>query len=117
MCRFGPLDKVQVVLDGHSGRSRGFAFIYFVNQVSTGIHLELCQLRTTRFCLCGIITNCVGDMFLGLPDPDPLVRGMDLDPSHKGVERTEIMLANYNLYTKCLRLKIMCLRVSYKKKI
>jgi len=30
--RFGPLDKVQVVLDGHSGRSRGFAFIYFVNQ-------------------------------------------------------------------------------------
>jgi hypothetical protein len=34
-------------------------------------------------------------MFLGLPDPDPLVRGMDPDPSfsHKGVERTEIMLA------------------------
>ena len=27
--RFGPLEKVQVVLDGHSGRSRGFAFIYF----------------------------------------------------------------------------------------
>jgi hypothetical protein len=38
-------------------------------------------------------------MFLGLqdPDPDPLFRGMDPDPdpsfSHKGVERTEIMLA------------------------
>jgi hypothetical protein len=36
-------------------------------------------------------------MFLGLPDPDPLVRGMDLDPdpsfSHKGIEGTEIMLA------------------------
>jgi len=29
--RFGRLDKVQVVLDGHSGRSRGFAFIYFDN--------------------------------------------------------------------------------------
>jgi len=27
--RFGNLDKVQVVLDGHSGRSRGFAFIYY----------------------------------------------------------------------------------------
>jgi len=27
--RFGPLEKVQVVLDGHSGRSRGFAFIYY----------------------------------------------------------------------------------------
>ena len=29
--KFGPLDKVQVVLDGHTGRSRGFAFIYFEN--------------------------------------------------------------------------------------
>merc|ERR1719384_68260 len=27
--KFGPLEKYQVVLDGHSGRSRGFAFIYF----------------------------------------------------------------------------------------
>ncbi len=36
-------------------------------------------------------------MFLGLPDPDSLVRGMAPDPdpslSHKGLERTEIMLA------------------------
>jgi hypothetical protein len=41
-------------------------------------------------------------MFFGLPDPDPLVRGMDLDPapgpggfpiSFKSVERIEIMLA------------------------
>ncbi len=36
-------------------------------------------------------------MFLGLPDLDPLVRGMDRDPdpsfSHKGVEQTGIMLA------------------------
>jgi hypothetical protein len=36
-------------------------------------------------------------MFLGPPDPDPLVRGKDLDPapdppfSHKCAERTEIM--------------------------
>lgn len=29
--RFGRLEKVQVVLDGHSGRSRGFAFIYYEN--------------------------------------------------------------------------------------
>lgn len=27
--KFGPLERVQVVLDGHSGRSRGFAFVYF----------------------------------------------------------------------------------------
>jgi hypothetical protein len=36
-------------------------------------------------------------MFLGLRDPDSLVRGMDwiqiLPFSHKGVEQTEIMLA------------------------
>jgi hypothetical protein len=36
-------------------------------------------------------------MFSGLPDPDPSDRGIDPDPilpfSHKGVERTEIMLA------------------------
>jgi len=30
--RFGALEKVQVVLDGHTGRSRGFAFIYYENQ-------------------------------------------------------------------------------------
>jgi hypothetical protein len=29
--RFGDLDKVQMVLDGHSGRSRGFAFVYYRN--------------------------------------------------------------------------------------
>ena len=41
-------------------------------------------------------------MFCGLPDPDPLIRGMDLDPapdpggfpiSFKSVERIEIMLS------------------------
>jgi hypothetical protein len=62
-------------------------------------------------------------MFLGLPDPDPLVRGMDPDPdsslSQKGVEWTEIMLVKQNFSNKLnfLRLKIMCLRVSYKKKL
>ena len=27
--KFGPLEKVQVVLDGNTGRSRGFAFVYY----------------------------------------------------------------------------------------
>merc|ERR1711878_129999 len=27
--KFGPLQKIQVVLDGKTGRSRGFAFVYF----------------------------------------------------------------------------------------
>merc|ERR1711879_995407 len=30
--KFGPLEKVTVVLDGKTGRSRGFAFIYFESQ-------------------------------------------------------------------------------------
>jgi hypothetical protein len=38
-------------------------------------------------------------MIFGIPDPDPLVRGTDLDPAPSlfsiGVERTEIMLAKY----------------------
>ena len=29
--KYGPIDKVTVVLDGQSGRSRGFAFIKFQN--------------------------------------------------------------------------------------
>merc|ERR1712183_376041 len=29
--KFGSLEKCQVVLDGHSGRSRGFAFVYYEN--------------------------------------------------------------------------------------
>merc|ERR1712212_368478 len=27
--KFGPLERVQVVLDGKTGRSRGFSFVYF----------------------------------------------------------------------------------------
>jgi len=27
--KFGPLEKIQVILDGKSGQSRGFAFVYF----------------------------------------------------------------------------------------
>ena len=30
--KFGPLEKVTVILDGQTGRSRGFAFIYFKSQ-------------------------------------------------------------------------------------
>ncbi len=64
-------------------------------------------------------------MFLGLPDLDPLVRGTDPDLSfcHKSVKRTEIMLANKNLSQNFrkkitfLRVKIMCLRVSYTKNL
>jgi hypothetical protein len=42
--------------------------------------------------------------FLGLLDPDALVRGMDpdLSLSHKSVEWTEIMFAKYNFNTKFL---------------
>jgi hypothetical protein len=43
-------------------------------------------------------------MLLGLPVPDPLVRGMETDPdspySQKIVEQTEIMLGKLNFNTK-----------------
>jgi hypothetical protein len=37
--------------------------------------------------------------FLGLQDPDLLVRGPEQPFSHKGVEQTEIMLVKYDFYT------------------
>jgi hypothetical protein len=44
-------------------------------------------------------------IFLGLPDPDPLVRDTDPDPSLVSftvcVQRTEVMLAKKNVNTKC----------------
>ncbi len=53
------------------------------------------QSGLTSFSVLGIQVR----MFLGLPDPDPLVRGTDPDPdpslsfSQKGVGQTEIILA------------------------
>jgi len=51
--KYGPLEKVQVVLDGHSGRSRGFAFIYYesvqdatdARQALNGIDLDGRKIR------------------------------------------------------------------------
>lgn len=51
--RYGHLEKVQVVLDGHSGRSRGFAFIYFesvqdatdARQALNGIEMDGRKIR------------------------------------------------------------------------
>jgi hypothetical protein len=55
---------------------------------------------STRFRMVVTISGIRIRMFMSLPDPDPLVRGMDPAPapdpslfSHKGVERTEMMLA------------------------
>jgi hypothetical protein len=64
-------------------------------------------------------------IFKGLPDPDTLVRGIVPDPaqdpdsslSHFSIEQTYIMLANKILAKNyILRLKIICLWISYKKK-
>jgi hypothetical protein len=68
-------------------------------------HLQIAQFKKLRkeraacIAVLGIRFWSRIRMFLGLPDPDPLVRGVDPDPdpdpyfSHKGDERTEIMLA------------------------
>ena len=41
--KFGPIDKLQVVLDGKTGRSRGFGFVYFQ-------HLD--DARTAKEAMC-----------------------------------------------------------------
>jgi hypothetical protein len=56
----------------------------------------------------GTVKASVGDPdphVLGHPDPDPLVRCMDPDPRHTGVERTEVMLQN-KIVTQNFRQKI-----------
>jgi hypothetical protein len=81
------------------------------------------NLKTST--LCTPVLGIRIRMFLGLPDPDPLIKGIDPDPSlfHKCVEHTEILPAKENFNTKFikktrfLRMKIMCLWASYKKKI
>ncbi len=62
-------------------------------------------------------------MFLGFPDPDPLITGMDSYGSSSRISWADwnnawkIKIWHKNCKTKFLRMKIMCLRVSYKKKI
>jgi len=51
--KYGPLDKVQVVLDANTGRSRGFAFIYYehtedateAKEQCTGMDIDGRQIR------------------------------------------------------------------------
>lgn len=41
--RYGPIDDVQVVYDAQSGRSRGFAFVYFQNVADAAEAKERCN--------------------------------------------------------------------------
>jgi hypothetical protein len=79
--------------------------------VSVTLRSVVCTtLRRKQYCISG-------SGFLGLPDPlvrstdpDPLVRASEvririLPFSHKGVERTEIMLVKENFNTKFIFLK------------
>ncbi|XP_028159442.1 transformer-2 protein homolog beta isoform X3 [Ostrinia nubilalis] len=40
--KYGPVDKVQVVIDAKTGRSRGFCFVYFENQEDAKIAKNEC---------------------------------------------------------------------------
>ncbi|RZF34305.1 hypothetical protein LSTR_LSTR011806 [Laodelphax striatellus] len=40
--KYGPVDKVQVVIDAKSGRSRGFCFVYFKNADDAKVAKEQC---------------------------------------------------------------------------
>jgi hypothetical protein len=48
------------------------------NLISTGTYQ--CRQTIPILLVMGFF-QCCGSMFLGLPDPDPLVRGMDPDPN------------------------------------
>ena len=54
--RFGRLEKVQIVLDGHSGRSRGFGFIYYEN------HEDAREVRSQRFFFASSYIDAGGGM-------------------------------------------------------
>lgn len=41
--RYGPIDDVQIVYDAQSGRSRGFAFVYFQNVADAAEAKERCN--------------------------------------------------------------------------
>lgn len=40
--KYGPVDKVQVVIDAKTGRSRGFCFVYFENQEDAKVAKNEC---------------------------------------------------------------------------
>jgi len=82
--RYGPMDKVQVVLDGHSGRSRGFAFIYFENvddatearNKMTGTELDGKTIRVDYSITKRAHTPTPG-MYMGRPTAGSRYRGRD----------------------------------------
>merc|ERR1712183_689839 len=79
--KFGPLEKVQVVLDGHSGRSRGFAFIYFeamedaseAREALNGIELDGRKIRVD-FSITKRAHTPTPGMYMGRDDRRPMHR-------------------------------------------
>jgi len=84
--RFGPLEKVQVVLDGHSGRSRGFAFIYYesiddateARNKMTGTELDGKTIRVDYSITKRAHTPTPG-MYMGRPTAGSRYRGSSRD--------------------------------------
>nr|CAI8059051.1 transformer-2.2 isoform 1 [Altica lythri] len=42
MSKYGPVERVQVVIDAKTGRSRGFSFVYFENEEDSKVAKEQC---------------------------------------------------------------------------
>lgn len=42
MSKYGPVERVQVVIDAKTGRSRGFSFVYFENAEDAKVAKEQC---------------------------------------------------------------------------
>ena len=81
--KFGPLEKVQVVLDGHSGRSRGFAFIYYENvedaaearNAMSGADLDGRKIRVdfsiTKYVSLLVVVSFIDEYFQASSHPHP----------------------------------------------
>jgi len=42
MSKYGPVERVQVVIDAKTGRSRGFSFVYFESSEDAKVAKEQC---------------------------------------------------------------------------
>jgi len=93
--RFGNLDKVQVVLDGHSGRSRGFAFIYYdsiddaeeARDKMNGIDLDGKKIRVD-FSITKRAHTPTPGMYMGRPTEGSSRRGRSRDRDYRDDRRS-----------------------------
>lgn len=89
--RYGPIDDVQIVYDAQSGRSRGFAFVYFQNVADAaeakercnGIDIDGRKIRVD-FSLTQRAHTPTPGIYMGKPHPRGHGPGMGMGPGPAG---------------------------------